>query len=93
MSEIVKPTCRELAESDDVEESDFELVDTHSDNSWRHGTRETTIFRRISDNTFWQACYLLSTDRETNELRDGGADIAQVWPKQVTTVKYTSKRP
>lgn len=76
------PTCEQLSDEE------LECVFRHSDPSWRHGTRETQVFRRETDGTFWEAKFRLSTDGETNELRDGGAVIRQVWPEQKTITAY-----
>jgi hypothetical protein len=79
-----KPTCQELFDC----EEDLQQVHRHSDASWRHGTEETVVFYRESDNTYWEAFYRLSTDGETNELREGEASIIQVKPKQIMTTVY-----
>lgn len=90
MTSVVMPTCDELYEWNDkrVTEYDFETVSEHSDNSWRHGTRETVVFRRKSDGTFWEAKYRLSTDQECNELREGYAMIRRVYPHREMTTIY-----
>ncbi len=59
-----------------------------ADDSWRHGSYVTEVFRRESDSTFWKATYRLSTDGETNELREGLARIDQVEPYTVQVTKY-----
>lgn len=82
-TDIKAPTCGELNDEDGVEQ-----VYRHSDASWRHGTRETVVFRRESDGTFWRARFRLSTDGETNELRDGDAKISRVYPHTVTAIEY-----
>lgn len=76
------PTCSDLFNEL------LPLVDTKDDMSWRHGSRRTEVFHRESDNTFWSAYYCVSTDGETNELREGMAEISRVVPKQVTTTIY-----
>ena len=78
-----KPSCEDLLEEDGYEE-----VLRESDASWRHGTYEHRVYKRLSDETFWAADYRLSTDGETNELREGSATIYQVEPKQVTVTSY-----
>lgn len=86
------PTCKQLYDEDSCETPEgFELVSQDHDNSWRHGTRETDVYKRASDNTFWSAHYRLSTDGETNELREGLATIKQVYPHQVTVTRYYDK--
>ena len=77
------PTCEDL-----FKEDGYESVHRDSEDSWRHGSFIGEVFKRESDDTYWLATYCLSTDGETNELREGDADITQVEPKEVTTVKY-----
>ena len=78
----MKPTCEELWNEE------LEEVYRNSKIGWRHGTTESVVFYRESDETHWKAIYKLSTDCETNDLRDGYAVIRQVVPKQVMTVVY-----
>lgn len=77
------PTCEQLCEEDG-----FERVHREADPSWRHGSYVTDVYRRTKDNTYWQASYCLSGDGETNELREGLADILQVVPVQKTITAY-----
>jgi len=79
------PTCEDL-----FEEDGYESVHRDSDDSWRHGAYIGEVFTRFSDGTFWLAAYCLSTDGETNGLREGDADITQVVPKEVTIIKYVA---
>lgn len=83
MTEIKKPTCEELCEEDG-----FEQVHREADDSWRHGSYVTAVYKRASDGTYWEASYRLSTDGETNELREGLATITQVEPQEVKTIAY-----
>lgn len=78
----MKPTYYELWNEE------LEEVNRISKTGWRHGTTETVVFYRASDNTFWQAIYQLSTDGETNDLRDGYARINQVIPRQIVSTVY-----
>jgi len=78
------PTAEQLNDEDG-----FESVDRKS-SPWRHGEYVSQVFRREADNTFWCARYRLSTDGETNELRDGGAVITQVRPEQRTVTVYVN---
>ena len=80
-----KATCEEIYDGDG-----FECVDQEADNSWRHGCYMSEVYKRESDNTYWLACYRLSTDGEVNELGDGDAAITRVYPREVTTVVYTA---
>ena len=47
------------------------------------------MFKRVSDTTYWQAHYRVSTDGETHELREGDADVSRVYPHEVKAVVYT----
>ena len=73
----------------------FKSVSKIDESGWRHGVQTTEVWRRDEDGTFWQACFLVSTDGETHELRDGEAEdrIVQVWPHEVTTVVYRTTPP
>lgn len=87
---MTPPTAEELLDAIDLEgddDTDLRRVDRMS-TPWRHGTSETSVFRRESDQTFWQAVYQRSSDGETHGLRDGHATIIQVFPHQVTTTVY-----
>ena len=83
--ELVKPTCEEILEEVGFEEIHSEIVD-----KWRWGTVMFEVFRRESDETLWGVDYRVSTDGETNELREGIAEIYEV--KQVTRT-ITSYEP
>ena len=74
-------------------EEGFVEMHHHSDASWRHGTRETVVYKRESDETFWQAKFRLSTDGEVNGLRDEdeSCDIVQVYPHWKTVTVYTTE--
>jgi len=56
--------------------------------TWRHGSEMETVYHREADNTYWRAIYRVSTDGETNELKEGNADIHQVKPRQITVIQY-----
>ena len=71
-----------------LEEDGLKIVSRISDASWRHGTYETHVFHRETDNTFWQVVFRLSTDGETNELREGGYQVKQVTPQEKIVVVY-----
>jgi hypothetical protein len=68
--------------------SELESVHRETDDSWRHGSYVYEVFKRESDNTFWSASYRLSTDGETNELREGVCPIVQVTPTKKTVTDY-----
>lgn len=81
---LPKPTHEQLW-NEELEEIQSEPTDT-----WRHGSVMETIYHREEDNTHWRAVYRVSADGETNELREGYADITQVEPRQVTVTQYVS---
>ena len=80
-----EPTCKDL-----FLEDGYVPVHRDSDDSWRHGAYISEVFKRDSDGTYWLASYCLSSDGETNELREGEADITQVKPKEVMITQYVS---
>jgi hypothetical protein len=80
----MKPTCEDLYE----DTLTYKTVSRTTDDSWRHGSYVTQIYHRGSDNTYWEATYRLSSDGETNELREGFADITQVEPFETTVIRY-----
>lgn len=75
------PTCEDLM--------DLDPVYRESDPGWRHGTYEFQVFEW--GNTFWAASFRLSVDGETNELREGYADLFEVEPEEITVVRYKRK--
>lgn len=75
-----KPTCEDL--------ENMASVSREADDSWRRGAYITEVFHRKEDDTYWMASYRLSAGGETNELREGLADIAQVIPYERTVVDY-----
>ena len=83
------PTCECLFDEDGIE-----VVETKND-LWRHGYYRTSIHHRLSDGTFWKASYPVSTDGETNGLRDGDSDttITQCWPTQKLVTVYVTTPP
>lgn len=79
------PTCEDLYNS---RRDEYEVVFRETDASWRHGSYVSAVYKRLSDETYWMAQYRLSTDGETNELREGDADIYQVEPYEKVTIDY-----
>lgn len=77
-----------------LEEELGDPVQCKDDTSWRHGSYRTEVYHRQSDGTYWRAKYCVSTDGETNGLRDEhvGCKIVQVWPVQVTVTEYQDKQ-
>lgn len=78
-----KPTHEQLSD-----EIGFESVLRKADDGWRHGCDIYEVFQRLEDDTYWAVNYRLSTDGETNELRQGECDITQVRPVATTVIKY-----
>lgn len=70
-----KVTCEDI-----WNEEGLVSVDRKSDDGWRHGCYITEVFKREADETYWLASYELSTDGESNGLREGTAQISQVRP-------------
>lgn len=79
----MKPTCEQLFDEE------FPLVYSHIGDNWRHGVTRVEVYH-IGDE-YWKATYRRSTDGEYNGLRDGDAQIVQVYPKEVVTTIYESK--
>jgi hypothetical protein len=95
MTDISKPTVKELVEfyCDDYDDALFKQMQESSDTSWRHGCYMSTVFKRLSDETFWNVYWQLSDDHETNTFRDSEIsinDITQVKPIKVTNTKYVA---
>ena len=83
----IKPTCRQL-----FDEELGEAILREDDASWRHGSYRTEVFFRAADNTYWEATYEVSTDGECHGLRQGTADITQVFPYKVMVTRYASDK-
>ena len=83
-----KPTCDQLYDRDG-----FAQVYRSVEDGWRHGVDVTEVYQRASDQTYWMATYRLSTDGETNELREGEAYIAQVTPRETTVTCWVAVPP
>lgn len=86
MPDPIAPTCKEL-----WEEKLGEVVFRSDDASWRHGSYRTEVYHRESDNTFWETCYAVSTDGETNGLRTDDAGITRVYPHEIKAIVYKAK--
>ncbi len=84
-TKIVPPTHEDLYE--DV----LKRVLREPDDSWRHGCSIYAVYHREEDNTYWGVQYNLSTDGETNGLRDGECDINQVERIEETVVQVSYK--
>lgn len=96
MSDVVKPSVDTIRAAWQEDDHDFEQVHEDADPSWRHGCYMTTVFKRLSDETFWSVSWQKNGDGEYNSLRDGDCsdgDVMQVWPHTVTTVEYMGVPP
>lgn len=71
-------------------EEGFQLVSSEADPSWRHGCYMLDIYKEDATGFFYKADYRRSGDGETNELREGLADIRRVYPfeRVVTVTEY-----
>lgn len=75
-----KPTCEQLM--------DLKEVHREADDSWRHSAYIYQVFYRETDDTYWSASYELSSDGESNGLREGTAEITLVRPVEKTIIEY-----
>lgn len=86
----MKPTKEEQLEviKDISNEVYGDPVHSESDTSWRHGEHRTEVYKVGTD--YFSVNYLISTDGETNELRDdpGFLTLVKVVPKQVSTTEW-----
>lgn len=71
----------------------YKVVSSEDDADWRHGHTTTTVWQRADDGTFWESTYRVSTDGEVHELRDGDAEVRQVWPVVKTVTQYVATPP
>lgn len=94
MSEIETPTCEQINDGDGFLRLRVNQEPWRQNREpWRHGNYITAIFMRESDNACWKVQYALSTDGETNELREGTAQISQCWPYEKTVTDYGDTPP
>jgi hypothetical protein len=78
------PTCEDLFRHD---EGDVYIEVQHeTETGWRHGHYVCDVFHRASDDSYWSASYRVSTGGDTNELREGFAEISRVIPVEKTIV-------
>ena len=82
------PTCDEIFNNELREP-----VLRADDATWRHGCYRTEVYYRYTDGTHWRATYRVSTDGETNELREGLARMVRVYPHEVMTTVYREDPP
>ncbi len=79
-------------EPGEADEFDLYEVSDEATGKWRWGLVKETVFRRPSDDTFWRARYQVATgDGDTHGLREGHAEVHQVWPREVTRTEYRTK--
>ena len=79
--EVDEPTQEEIRNFD-------KPVFREVEDSWRHGYYVFEVYHREEDDTYWGVNYKLSTDGETNGLRDNEYCIEQVTPHRTTMVEY-----
>ncbi len=78
----IAPTCDEICNELLTE------ISSEAQTGWRHGVDKYNVYHRESDNTYWGVSFRLSTDGETNELREGTAQISRVYPRTVIKTDY-----
>lgn len=81
----IKPSPIDL-----LDENGYECIEENTIDRWRWGTVEEWIYQ--SEDTpprYWSATFRISTDGETNGLRDGEAVIAEVVPTEVIKTVWT----
>ena len=91
MNKMIKPTIDDVRNAYCEDHDDFEEVYENADPSWRHGCYMTTVYKRLSDDTYWQVSWQRSGDGEYNSLRDkeiDTSDIVQVEPFSRTVIDY-----
>ncbi|MEK6881077.1 MAG: hypothetical protein AABY22_15770, partial [Nanoarchaeota archaeon] len=59
-----KPTCEQLFNEE------LDSVKVTDESGWRHGITRIEVFHRKEDDTYWEACYRISTDGETHTTAD-----------------------
>jgi hypothetical protein len=81
--------------SEEIRDEDLDHVYREIDDSWRHGCYVYEVYHREEDDTYWGVSYERSGDGEWNGLREGTADVRQVWPvtETITVTKYISTNP
>ena len=91
--EIIKPTVKQLSDAycEGDDDDDFTEVDQTSDPTWRHGCYMTTVYHRLSDDTYWQVRWRRGDNDDYNSLREceiNDDDIMQVEPYEVVKTAY-----
>lgn len=87
--EKIKLTVTELQDIVYDESEDFDVVHHETTGTWRHGTEETTIARRVSDGKFFELNYRDSVKDEC-EFQDMNYDgeYTEVFPRETTITIY-----
>lgn len=69
-------------------------VDRESDDSWRHGSYITEVFKDEETGKFWQADYRKSGDGEYHGIRDNDFEFCEVEPVEevVTITRFIQKK-
>lgn len=67
---------------------DYESVQRSAD-EWLPGYEITEVFRRKTDNTYWQLSYLVPTEKvNRRKLKEDCLNIFQVNPVEKTVITY-----
>ena len=74
---------------DELFGEEFPLVERQVQDNWRHGVTIIEVY--LVGDDYYQACYRVSTDGETNGLRDGDVRILQVFPRQINVTVFEAK--
>lgn len=87
--EKIKLTVEELQDVIHEDTEEFDVIHAETIGHWRHGSEETMIVKRISDNKFFRINYRDSVKDEC-EFCDMNYDgeYMEVFPKEVTTIIY-----
>ena len=87
--EKINLTVEELQDVVYGDTDEFDIILTETTGHWRHGSEETAIVKRISDNKFFKIDYRDSVKDEC-EFCDMNYDgeYTEVFPKEVTTIIY-----
>ena len=90
---MIKPTREELFEASFGDDENFQILVDKVTGTSRHGTFNTYIFHRVSDNTFWQVKYEIQSDGDYNSFRKGDyCEIDEVEQYQKTITSYRIKK-
>ncbi len=87
---MLAPTAEEM-----LDEIGLKEVHRDTTSGWRHGTDEYVVWHREADDTYWSACFRVSTDGEFHGLRAEYGDkpdytSSRVIPVEKTVIRYDS---